>query len=441
MIRSLPVVACLLFALALPLAAAPPIIVTPKARVDRAGKARLSVAPASAADPVALGANDPSVATTSLLSTTLSTYTTGAGTAAGLVSWHSTRGLTDAGAAQEATTTVRGLLSATDKTWLSTNTDGGGGGVAGSGLAWQLSQWADPSTLGSANAATPATYGRVTLLEADTISPTSAKTLYFGHASTGNYKLLPKMDKGHSFGSFVNRWQEGYFNYVWVNILMPDEFYGSVECRSDFYPDTTRSLGWNIPGFRWVLNADSGTIAGDLYIGGALAMTSATVSTLLANPITISSTQVAVPVPGFSAIAEYPAAITDTASSFLFNTPVNATYSTTDTTAVIRLALASTDDTTDTTVVITISGKQMAPGIQHDAAQDFDGLTEPALHQVVALHARDISQAQIPWPGFDITAQYLALSVSRLGADPSDVCTVPIRLISAQIAFKVTHAQ
>ena len=83
----------------------------------------------------------------------------------------------------------------------------------------------------------------------------------------------------------------------------------------------------------------------------------------------------------------------------------------------------------------------MAGGVQHDAAQDFDGLTEPGLHQSVVLHARDISQCQFPWPGFDTGAKYLALSVSRLGADPSDVCTVPIRLISAQIAFKVTHAQ
>jgi hypothetical protein len=163
--------------------------------------------------------------------------------------------------------------------------------------------------------------------------------------------------------------------------------------------------------------------------------------TVLRDPLTISGTQIAVAVPGYTAIAELAAGVTQTGASFLFNTPQGSVYSTPDTTAVIWLALASTDDTTDTTVVITISGKQMAPGIQHDATQDFDGLTEPGLHQAVVLHARDISQCQFPFPGFDTGAKYLALSVSRLGADPSDVCTVPIRLISCQMGFAVTHGQ
>lgn len=51
------------------------IPVTPKATADKAGKVRLTVPPASAADPVAYGANDPSVSTTSGLASAVASLT------------------------------------------------------------------------------------------------------------------------------------------------------------------------------------------------------------------------------------------------------------------------------------------------------------------------------------------------------------------------------
>jgi len=438
------------------------IPVTPKATVARAGKARLSVAPASAADPVALGANDPSVATTSLLSTTLSTYTTGSGTAGGIVSWHSTRGLTEAGAAQEATTAARGLMSAADKTTLGTRgtmrdvvttasvliseattvefagtgvavtepTTGhvvvtfsaASGGVAGSGTAGSAVRW---NTTSSLTETTALTLTEVKVVgDTLTLSRNGAGYIYINSsASYGAYLGYPTpfaevyADNVHVYGiTAPNPW-----NYITLyNDIIPDVWSAPISIGDGLYP------------------VDDGFFT---RINAATPVTTATISTLLRDPLTISSTQVAVSTPGYAVIAEFAAGVTQTGASFLFNTPANATYSTPDTTAVIYLALASTDDTTDTTAIITISGKQMAPGIQHDAAQDFDGLTDPAYTQVVALHSRDITRITTAWPGFGTNAEYLALSVSRLGADPADVCTVPIRLISAQMGFAVTHGQ